>query len=332
MTTLLSFLQNVLGTYKEHGKGELYFTCPFCHNQKQKFAININTLRWHCWQCEAKGKSLLTLFHRLDLSREQIRQLKSFVSDHDVAYYKKYNKETIADIRLPDEFCPLSTPKSSFQYNTAMRYLIKDRGLTSNDILRYNIGFCETGEYSGRIIIPSYDETGKLNYFTGRSFYPYINFRYKNPKVSKNIIGFGNLINFSLPVTLCEGVFDAMHIRYNAIPIFGKHLPSVLLDKLIKEQVKEVYICLDQDAQIFAVSMAMKLQHLGISTKNVIIAGQDAGESSLSDIWKAFHTSVTPNFKDLITQKITTGHYAHNTKSFKDSSYIGHSSSFSKTS
>jgi hypothetical protein len=52
-----------------------------------------------------------------------------------------------------------------------MLYLIlKSRGITKNDIEKYNIGYCETGRYAKMIIIPSYDENGQLNYFTGRSF------------------------------------------------------------------------------------------------------------------------------------------------------------------
>ena len=75
-----------------------------------------------------------------------------------------------------------------------MKY-IKNRGITNKDIIKYNIGYCEDGEYRNRIIIPSYDSNGNLNYFVGRDFYD-SKLKYKNPKVSKDIIGFDLFINW----------------------------------------------------------------------------------------------------------------------------------------
>ena len=40
-----------------------------------------------------------------------------------------------------------------------------------DDILKHNIGYCDEGKYSNRIIIPSYDSDGQLNFFVGRDFY-----------------------------------------------------------------------------------------------------------------------------------------------------------------
>jgi hypothetical protein len=81
------------------------------------------------------------------------------------------------------------------------------------------------------IIIPSYDANGKLNYFTARSFEkdPYT--KYRNPETSRDIIPFELFINWDLPIILCEGPFDAMAIKRNAIPLFGKNIQSILNEK-----------------------------------------------------------------------------------------------------
>ena len=92
--------------------------------------------------------------------------------------------------------------KNSYVYKHAAAYL-KSRNITANDILRYKIGFCETGMYAGRIIIPSYDANNSLNYFTGRSFFD-SPLKYKNPLVSKNVICFENLINFDFIQKIIE--------------------------------------------------------------------------------------------------------------------------------
>ena len=109
----------------------------------------------------------------------------------------------------------------------AIRFLRK-RGFNSEDIDRYNLGYCSEGIYNNRIIIPSYDSDGKLNYFVGRDFYN-SSFKYKNPPVPKDVIGFDLYVNWSLPIILVEGVFDAMSIKNNSIPLFGK----TILPKLV---------------------------------------------------------------------------------------------------
>ena len=98
----------------------------------------------------------------------------------------------------------------------AMLFLRK-RGITEQDIERYNLGYCVEGEYQNRIIIPSYDSNGKLNYFVGRDFYYASTLKYKNPPIPKDVIGFDLYVNWSLPIILVEGVFDAM-IVLNPIP------------------------------------------------------------------------------------------------------------------
>ena len=37
-----------------------------------------------------------------------------------------------------------------------------ERGLSFDDIIRYNLGYCLSGTYQNRIIIPSYDSDGQL--------------------------------------------------------------------------------------------------------------------------------------------------------------------------
>ena len=95
--------------------------------------------------------------------------------------------------------------------------------------------------YKHKVIVPSYDEYGMLNYFVGRSFYD-SSFKHKNPNVSKDVVGFEMFINWDLPIVICEGVFDAMAIRMNSIPLFGKSPQSELQKKIISKGVRKVYL------------------------------------------------------------------------------------------
>ena len=152
-----------------------------------------------------------------------------------------------------------------------------NRGFRVEDIVKYNIGYCEEGEYRDKVIIPSYDERGKLNFFVGRSFYQ-TQYKHKNPKVSKDIIGFDLLVNWDTPIILCEGVFDAIAIRRNAIPLFGKSIQSELEKKIIGNSVKKLYICLDSDALKNALGLAKKFMSYGIQTHLVDLGDDDPSE------------------------------------------------------
>ena len=80
-----------------------------------------------------------------------------------------------------------------------------------------------------------------LNYFVGRSFYD-TSFKHKNPDVSKDVVGFEMFVNWDLPIVICEGVFDAMAVRMNSIPLFGKSPQSQLQKKILGNGVKKVYL------------------------------------------------------------------------------------------
>ncbi len=61
---------------------------------------------------------------------------------------------TNTKVELPSEFKSLIEPNNSIEYKHAISYL-KRRNITLDDIMKYNIGYCESGVYSNCIVIPS---------------------------------------------------------------------------------------------------------------------------------------------------------------------------------
>jgi hypothetical protein len=62
-------------------------------------------------------------------------------------------------------------------------------------IEKYQIGFCDKGDHAGRIVIPSYNSNGELNYYIARSWNPMSRAKYKNPEAEKDkIIFWENLL------------------------------------------------------------------------------------------------------------------------------------------
>jgi DNA primase len=111
----------------------------------------------------------------------------------------------------------------------------------------YNIGFCYNGLYENRIIIPSYDEEKRLNYFVARSYLSKTKLKYKNPEAQKEIIIFNeHLINWDETIYIVEGAFDSIFIP-NAIPMLGKFMSDHLFKKLY-DNAKKIVIVLDPDA------------------------------------------------------------------------------------
>jgi DNA primase (bacterial type) len=173
-----------------------------------------------------------------------------------------------------------------------------------DEVLKYNIGYCEEGLYSGRIIIPSYNEDGELNYFVARSFYEDEKMKYKNPPVSRDVIVFDNQIDWNEPITLVEGVFDSFSVKRNVIPILGKFLPRTLKAKINQKGVKEINILLDSDAVDDSTKHANYFIRNGIKVKNIIPDGMDAGDMGFDKVNELLKETKETGWDDLILSKL----------------------------
>jgi DNA primase len=284
---LLQLLESILGKGKPTSGNNVAFFSPFQSHYKPKLEIDINTTSagenaWHCWISDKKGRSIASLFKHLNLPKERFEQLNRIIES---SKYRNTSTESkpVQTIQLPAEYIPLWKKKATPDYRNAIHYLTK-RGVTIFDILKYRIGYCEAGEYSGKIIIPSYDATSQLNYFVSRAFYKADTQKHKNPKISKDIIGFEMFINWSQPIILCEGSFDAIAVKRNAIPLFGKIIQPALQKKIIEERVRDIYICLDADALKNALNIAERFIGEGLNVYFVELQNQDASELGFKQI------------------------------------------------
>ena len=80
-----------------------------------------------------------------------------------------------------------------------------------SDIQLWKIGYCPKGKYGGRIIIPSFNNNGRINYFISRSYVGHQR-KYLNPSASKDFIFNELFIDWDEPVVLVEGVFDSIFL------------------------------------------------------------------------------------------------------------------------
>ena len=301
---VINILDDVLGPGTSMKGDEQAHYCPFCHHHKKKLQINIQTQKWHCWVCDSKGKRIQSLLKRLHVDSHKLKKIYEIYGDDYVIYSNNTEDEKV-ELRLPNEFRSLlEEPKGLNPTFRKVKEYARKRGITQGDIKRYNIGYCDSGHYANRIIIPSYDSDNRLNYFIARSVFDEEKFKYKNPPVSKNVIMFENQINWQEPITLVEGVFDAMAVKRNAIPLLGKFIPKTLNDTIYKKEVKSINILLDEDAQDQALYYTMQFQNQGITTKNIKPSDKDAGEMGFSQVNTILKESKQTGFGDIISQKL----------------------------
>lgn len=301
-----NILTEVLSAYSQ-GKtsDEHIHFCPFCHHHKKKMNINVETQAWHCWVCDAKGRSIFFLLQKLNVDKNQLNIINKIYGTEN--YTGNTNVEEKIQLLLPKEFVSLNKQPKGLQpaFKNALSYL-KKRGITKEDIIKYNIGFCTTGIYAGRIIIPSYDENGILNYFIARTIFDNEDYKYKNPPVSKNIIALGNHIDWSQPITLVEGIFDAIAVKRNVIPLFGKFISKELMNAIFLNKVKHINILLDEDAQKQALYYTEYFAKQEITVINIKPTDKDPSEMGFKPINQIIKTSKESTFEDLISQKLNS--------------------------
>jgi DNA primase len=287
---LYGTLESVLGKGKRTSGNNHAFYCPICQHRKPKLEIDMETEQYNCWTCEpaTKGRGVVSLFKKIKAPSDKIAEAKKYSKYKD----KKQTTETQAvEVKLPDEYKPLTKYKTSLTAKKALNYL-HNRGITEEDIIKYHIGFCETGRYRNAVIIPSYGEGGQLQYWIGRSFDKESTYKFMAPKCDKkDIIGFENHINWNVPVILTEGAFDAIAVKRNSIPLFGKRVLEGLEKKLVSPEVKTIYIALDNDALKEALQLAQKLINLGKDVYLVELEGKDPSELGFENITKLFHSA-----------------------------------------
>jgi DNA primase len=309
---LLILLESVLGPGDKTSRGNYAFKCPFCTHHKNKLEINAvtnekNENPWHCWVCEAKGKTVKSLLKLMKVSASKFAELNMVITPTGT----KYVSNNIEQIKLPKEFIPLFNPFptviedriAQIESKHAFKFL-RSRGLTNEDVIKYNIGFCKDGPYKDRVIIPSYDLNGVINYFIARAYKEGIQ-KYKNPPTdAKSAIGLELYINWDAPIILIEGMFDALTVKRNVIPLFGKIIHEKLMKKLVSSSVNRIYIALDPDAIKNALKYAEELMTYGKDIYLLELDGKDASEIGFERFLKCIEHAQPLDFQSLLIKKL----------------------------
>ena len=291
----LEKLYNILTVFLGESKSgfdesnfQYQFPCPKCverdgwmEARKYNLEVNLQLGKYHCWKCdsidEKMSGSVLKLIRQYGNEKlaQEYKEILTQIRNSEL--YKlhfhegDFNIDTSIiekeELKFPSTF---KFFKKGEKYNYGAFKYLKDRGIDWDIIERYKIGYTEKEEdydmkkYSYRVIIPSYNALGELNYWVGRDYLPKSDkfpsrTKYANPKAEKKEIIFNeDKIQWDADITLVEGAFDHIVVP-NSIPLLGKALNkdyklywdiitkfngsnlNIMLDNDAKETVKEIY-------------------------------------------------------------------------------------------
>ena len=277
---LASFLGESKQGFFDNGTSQYQFNCPECAEEnggmpddKHNLEVNLALGVCKCWKCLYRGP-----ISRLVRDYGGTEALKDYYATvKDIKESKYYNIGLFKDmaenaymndyIKLPDTFTKIDL--KTCRKKKLVEYLEK-RHITQDIIDLHNIGYTtwdeEKWQMRDRIIIPSYDSAGDLNYWVGRDFTGNEKkMKYWNSKNDKNEIVFQEgLIQWDATIYLCEGAIDCLFYP-NSIALLGKSLSknTKIFQELYEKARANIVICLDGDTELKETKRLYNLLNIG---------------------------------------------------------------------
>ena len=280
---IYDILASILGESKQggydRGTTQYQWNCKSCEEEKgfnsnsYNFETNLAAGVCHCWRCgfsgpisrvvkEYGGTELLKDYNAAvkDIKESKYYNIGLFKDIADNAYINDY-------IKLPDTFTKIDL--KTCKKKKLVEYLEK-RKITQDIIDLHNIGYTtwdeEKWQMRDRIIIPSYDSAGDLNYWVGRDFTGNPKkMKYWNSKNDKNEIVFQeSLIQWDATIYLCEGAIDCL-ANPQCIALLGKSLTknTKIFQELYDKARANIVICLDGDTELKETKRIYNLLNVG---------------------------------------------------------------------
>jgi len=303
----IKILERTLGHFFCNGDEHL-FKCPKCEHHKNKLSVNLIKNVFKCWVCDWSGRNIYRIVRTYGEKSDKYEWKNLFdqveIENFAAELFVEKNITKQQKIDLPGEFTSLANKNLPATSLYPINYL-KSRNVDIQDIKKWKMGFCTSGRYAGRIVIPSFDLDGDVNYFVTRAYDNNWK-KYLNPKISRDIIFNYPYIDFDEPVTLVEGVFDAIKAGDNSIPILGSTLSenSKLFNEIIKNDTP-IYLALDPDAEkktnrIISLFLKYDIQIYLVD----INPYEDVGEMSKREFLNKKQTAVLLNSDNYLLSRI----------------------------
>lgn len=273
--------------------------CPICDPRdpnKKKLAIHTEDDRVHCWVCGYKARTLAPLIRKY-ASRELLLEYRDrFMPDSE--YKARCFDITIIEEKklvLPKDFKLFATSGIRDPDVLAMRKYLVSRRISERDLWFYKLGFSEAPEWKRRIIVPSFDSKGDLNWYVGRAIDKFKRPKYEAPSGDRKDVIFNEInVDWTKRLVLCEGSFDMMKCGENAVPLLGSDIneESALFNTILVNSTP-IALALDADMRLSKTpKIAKKFANYDIDVV-IVNVSSDPGDMSKQE-FKAALTSAQP--------------------------------------
>lgn len=320
-TQVISILEKIFGEGKLSNAGQnLSVVCPKCKKEKgrsyskKKLVIRTDNLVCHCWVCGHKARTPASL-------------VKTFFPGSFKEYLDNFSSgKKFLDIENLEEFSlgegeisctlPIGFKLLALEYNAkipfikkAKKYLASRGIVTMQELWYWKFGISEEDEdLKDRIILPSFNSEGKLNFWTARIFGRKGNPKYLNPELKRESVVFNEInIDWTKPLTITEGPFDLLKCNTNATCLLGSSLSEdYLLFRKIVENQTPVVMALDEDAKDKSISLIKKLLEYGIDVKFMDIPQTtgDVGAMTRKEFSNLYSTAIPVSHENFLSFKI----------------------------
>lgn len=262
--------------------------CPMCARQgssKKKLSIRLDDGRFHCWVCGSKGRSIVQIikkYHR-SLADEAQKYFRVSGSKAFELFGEEDEEETLEDVvEVPEGYQILGTCLETKNPNTrAVLNYCYSRGLRTRDIWHFKLGTSTESRFRRRVIVPSFDSAGVINFYSARSIDKVQRMKYLNSSVQKTKIIFNEInIDWKKELALVEGPFDLMKCNENSTCLLGSQLSreSKLFRQIVRNQTP-IVLALDPDAIQKSHKIAASLAAYGVPVKMALIpTDRDVGD------------------------------------------------------
>lgn len=256
VSSKIKFIESIFGAGKLSGDGKnIDVRCPRCapsDRSKRKLAIRVADDRNHCWKCGWRARSLVPLLRKF-AGQASLNEYVTRFTDGSVLRKTALAPEIDTTVEqrpsLPNDFRLLVTLRSNDpDVRAARKYLVR-RNISERELWKYRLGVSEEYRWHRRVIVPSFDSRGRLNYFVARAVDSARQPRYDNPKYDKLSIVFNEInVNWSSQLVLCEGVFDMFNCGDNVVPLLGSDIneESALFTAILANNTP-IALALDDD-------------------------------------------------------------------------------------
>ena len=296
----------------QDGHPELVTECPYCGGVDKLWA-NARTGKWVCYSCRAGGAlpSLVAVVEgcshreavqfvaatvRRSLSKSVTKAREAF---DDTRRTDTQVEDEPAALELPDDFVPVFD-REAWCWNLP-RYMV-ERGIRPRTALSYGLGFCRSGRYGGRLILPAH-QFGDLVFFQGRAMGAFAP-KYLSPAVAGaggTLYGLDEAVGVS-DVLVVEGPLDVVSLAqrgYNAVSLLGKELSRSQANKLHRAGFTQAVLLMDGDAIPWGATGAETLARIGIEVLLAKLPPEHDPDSAPDDVLqRAIERAAPPTLRD----------------------------------